>query len=216
MSELFREREPYNENKSGTSAWFYSTIGLVALIVMGGVAYAAYYFGQKSNTNSAPDATSASSKERLTANPGNAAANTGKTLPDTEMSPEFKELAMRASDAIKRIPSLPSADEPKPGFTERKADAQKAVDEAKYKSRTARDNEVLKLLQTNLFFLGAANDFHVLGPDWSPLMEGANQCRSETLLALDSQSLSPTGRKSAEQKTCLIRKEQIEKRWGKK
>jgi hypothetical protein len=50
MNDIFKETKPKERQQSGTNVWLYSTVGLIALIVIGGIAYTAYHLGQKSTT----------------------------------------------------------------------------------------------------------------------------------------------------------------------
>lgn len=133
-----------------------------------------------------------------------------------QMSPAFREQARRALDAIQRLPLIPSKESQEPGWELRKLDAEKAVAEAKYKARTVKDKEVLKLLQAANFLIGAAKGRSALDPDWQPLEEAATQCKIEVVVAFDANDLSELGRKKAAEKTCLKQQDAILKRWEEK
>ena len=135
-------------------------------------------------------------------------------LADNEMSPEFKEQAWRAHDALKRIGGLPSSDKPERGFDQRKLEAEKAIDEAKYKSVTAKDKEILKLLQTADFFIGAASTKGILNPDWTILTDGSIQCGIELTAQFEPESLSEKGKQTASEKSCLDKQTALLKRWS--
>lgn len=135
-------------------------------------------------------------------------------LADNEMSPEFKEKGWRAHDAIKRIGGLPSADKPERGFDQRKLEAEKAIDEAKYKSVTAKDKETLKLLQTANFFIGAASTRDILHPDWKVLTDGSRQCRIELTAQFEPETLSEKGKQAASEKSCVDKQTALLKKWS--
>jgi hypothetical protein len=131
-----------------------------------------------------------------------------------QMSPAFREQGRRALDAIRRLPSIPSKEHQEPGLEQRKLDAEKAIAEAKYKARTVKDKEVLKLLQAANLMIGAALRTSELDPDWAPLNDASVQCKVEIIAAVDPiGELSALGRKKAAEKTCLKQKDAILKKW---
>lgn len=136
------------------------------------------------------------------------------TQSENKMSPAFQEQGLRALDAIRRLPLIPSADDRHPGFEQRKLDAEKAIDEAKYKARTFKDKEVLKILRAAEFLIAAAQKRHVHDPDWKLLTDAASQCKVEITAEFEPDGLSALGRKQAAQKTCLKKQDAIVKMWG--
>lgn len=129
------------------------------------------------------------------------------------MSPAFREKARRALDAIRRLPLDLSADAYDPSYDQRKIDVEKAIDEAKYKTRTASDKQVLKILKAADFLMGAAKKRHALDPDWQPLREAALQCKVELTAEFEPASLSSLGRRHAAEKTCLKKQDAIIRLW---
>jgi hypothetical protein len=131
------------------------------------------------------------------------------------MSPAFHEQARRALDAINRLPVDLSAENRDAGWEQRKLDVDKAIDELKYKARTAKDKEILKIFKAANFLMGAAKERHVLDPDWKPLNEAGFQCQIELVAEFEPKDqLSPLGRKRAAEKTCLKLQDAIIQRWS--
>jgi hypothetical protein len=132
---------------------------------------------------------------------------------ENEMSSAFRELAYRALDAIERLPNVPSAESRETGFDARKLDAEKAIDEAKYKAQTAKDKEILKILSAALFGRTAAKERSALHRDWQKLTQLGIQCGVELKAEFEPDHLSEAGLKQAKEKTCLSQESAILKAW---
>ena len=136
-------------------------------------------------------------------------AATPESHPENEMSRPFREQGYRAFDAIQRVPSVGSKEYPQPGFALRELDAEKAIDEAKYKAQTAKDKEVLDLLWAALFGRTGAEKRSLLNPDHMKFFQMGDQCLLELRAEFESANLTELGLKTAREKTCLSQHEAI-------
>jgi hypothetical protein len=129
--------------------------------------------------------------------------------PDNEMSVAFREQGRRAFDAIERVPSIGSTENPTAGFELRALDAEKAVDEAKYKASTAKDKTVLDLLGAALYGRTGPEKRSLLDPDHLKLFKMGLQCETELRAEFEPENLSELGRQTARQKSCLTQQKAI-------
>jgi hypothetical protein len=97
---------------------------------------------------------------------------------ENEMSPEFQEMGHRALDAILRLNGSDT------GIELRKLDAEKAVDEAKYKARTAKDKEVLEVLRAAEVLTAEVKTQDVQKPEAIAILRTSYQCRNEAAAEL--------------------------------
>ena len=117
------------------------------------------------------------------------------------LSPEFKEKAQRALDAVERVPHTLSKRDMTLVNQNLLVDADKAVAEAKYKATTALDMRVLRTLQTWVIYLKHQAIYNVLDAKWQPRVERTFQCQLEARLHIGA-TLSEQGRERAKLDTC--------------
>ena len=134
---------------------------------------------------------------------------TPESHPENEMSAAFREQGWRALDAINRVPVIGSKEYPQPGFEVRELEAEKAIDEAKYKAQTTKDKDVLKLLWAALYGRTGPEKRSLLDPDHIKLVEMGAQCNVELKAEFEPEHLTELGLKTAREKTCLSRHEAI-------
>jgi choline dehydrogenase-like flavoprotein len=119
------------------------------------------------------------------------------------MSAAFREQARRAVDAISRIPFMPTlqSESEAVSLETRKLDAEKATDEAKYKVATAKDREVLKMLDAYLLARTALSSRSTRDLDAYAKMD--RQCAIELAVTFNTGELREDIKREAENKTCL-------------
>jgi DNA repair exonuclease SbcCD ATPase subunit len=139
----------------------------------------------------------------LLAVPSSAQTKSKRPAQANGMSPAFRDKARRAWDAIQRLPLTTSARARMPGFEQRKLDVEKAIDEAKYKAHTIKENQVLMILQETDFLIGALRGMHILDPDWGALDAAELQCETELRAEFGP------GRRDTPAKTCLKQSDAI-------
>ena len=122
---------------------------------------------------------------------------------DNEMSEAFREQAHRALDAIDRLPSVSSRGSTETWPQDRQLDAEKAIDEAKYKVQTAKDKEVLKIL--NAAFIGRTSARHrwTTDPGWKRVTELGRQCILELKIKFEPEGWSEDDIAAATTHPCL-------------
>jgi hypothetical protein len=128
---------------------------------------------------------------------------TPAAISENEMSPEFREWAHRASDAILRLSDSDT------GIELRKLDAEKAVDEAKYRARTAKDKDFLEVLRAAEYLTARTKTPDVQNPDSILILRNAYQCKREIAAEFEpaDSNDNPT------EKTCLKQLTAIVKAW---
>lgn len=128
----------------------------------------------------------------------------------SKMSPAFQKQGQRASDAIMRV-QVPSAGRYQAGFEQRQLDAEKAIDEAKYKARTIKDKHVLRMLRAAGFLIEFAKARNADDPDWRLIGVAFITCQIEIAVEFDPNFLTAAGRK--QEKTCLKQHDALLKMW---
>lgn len=141
--------------------------------------------------------------------PQAASANSTPAETEHEMSAAFREQAQRAYDAIQRVPRTGSQEYPSAGFDVRELDADKAIAEAKYKAVTAKDKEVLNLMDAALWGRTASERRHLLDPHHLRFFKMGLQCDLELDAELEPEHLTEIGLTNAHQKTCLTQRKTI-------
>ena len=108
------------------------------------------------------------------------------------------------------------SDRPDSGFESRKLDAEKAIDEAKYKARTSKDIEILRVLHAwnGMIDVNPFKSAQMLGDRQTRKMlwDGSLQCYMEIQYEFEPDRLSLTGKETALKKLCVATRDQISKR----
>jgi hypothetical protein len=129
---------------------------------------------------------------------------------DNQMSSAFREQAYRAFDAIMRVQEPLHVQTPvsvEMAFELRKIYAEKAIDEAKYKISTARDKEILEILNASLLLRNRSS----FAPDELKAVEASSQCERELMTEFEPEDSNEFVRKKAAEKTCL---KQLDTLWS--
>jgi hypothetical protein len=106
------------------------------------------------------------------------------------LSPAFQEMALRASDALERLPDTMSRRDKGDNYYQLILDAQKAIAEAKYKATSQPDKNLLRRLQTDLNMTETLALFEVLDSRWRQVQDIRLQCWIEIQYGLNPESLN--------------------------
>jgi len=129
-------------------------------------------------------------------------AQSAPQLPEDKLSSDFKENAWRAIDAFWRIPRWLSPDTVDTTDKKLLIEADKAVDEAKYKASTPLDKTVFHLLELALISQKHLLDYRMLNPLWSQTLGRFLQCDIEAESYIMPDILTEQGMVQAQVHSC--------------
>ncbi len=81
-------------------------------------------------------------------------------------------------------------------------DSKKAVDEAKYIAKTARERYVVRVLQMSVLSFEGQLSQDIGTPEWKASTHRALQCETEAIYVLTPEQLSEKGKADARLQTC--------------
>ncbi len=131
---------------------------------------------------------------------------------DKPLSAAFKKEAWKALDAIQRI-DFALSKENKDSNKTLIADAEKAVNEAKYAATTSSDKQMLFTLQVSLDSLELQGIYDIEDARFKPYFDRHVQCISEALYYFEPDKVTKEGIEKARLKTCNRKTAEWESGW---